>query len=229
MFDPTLQMRFWRNVSDAMSHSTEAAFATANIWQQQMLDAAAVKSKPQTAVTAGPFVFWPFQLPQPAVAALPAGGWPFFWWLEQMPKSRSAYPSAATFASFNAMAPWGPWAEFYRQSFELASPNGPLAQWTKTFAPFFPWPMMTWAMTQTPLTAMLMSSGVPYSVASPSAKAGTYAMDAAEAAREQMQQVYAAYRTDGGHTAQLVMLPWTLAASFMTLGQSNAPSSKKIH
>lgn len=231
MFDPTLQMRFWRNVSDAMSHSTEAAFATANIWQQQMLGAAAGQAKPQqTAGAATPFLFWPFQLPQPAVQTLPASAWPYLWWLQQAPQSRSTYPLAISSSSFNAMAPWGPWADFYRQSFELASPNGPLAQWAKTFAPFFPWPMMTWAMTQTPLTAMLMSSGVPYSVASPSAKAGTYALDAAEAAREQMQQVYAAYRSDGGHAAaQIVTLPWTIAASFMTGGKLGNPSIMQIN
>lgn len=223
MIDPALQMRFWRNFSDAMSHGTDAAFAAANIWQQQMFDAATQKS----AGTATPSLFWPFQLPQQAVQTSPVSAWPFLWWLEQAPKSSPTYSFAMSPASFNAMMPW---MNFYRQSFELVSPNGPLAQWTKTFAPFLPWPMMTWAMTQTPLTAMLMSSGVPYSVASPSAKAGTYAMDAAEAAREQMQQVYAAYRTDGGHAAaQFVMLPWTLAASFMTATQANAPSSTKIH
>jgi hypothetical protein len=75
---------------------------------------------------------------------------------------------------------------------------------------------MTWAYMQMPLTAMLMSSGMPYSVASPSAKASTAAMDAADAARQQLDKVYSAYRSDGGHAAaQLVILPWTLAATFM--------------
>lgn len=86
---------------------------------------------------------------------------------------------------------------------------------------------------------MMMSAGLPFAVASPSAKAGTAAMDAADAARQQMENMYSAYRSDGGHAAaQIATLPWAFAASLMTLDPANdhepapptpAVASKKGH
>ena len=194
MFDVALQMRFWRNLSDAMTHGTEAAFAAAAVWQKEMLAATQQPSRTPA-------------ISKPAVAPFPF--WPM---------------------GFAGNASTRRWANFYGEAMTALGPNGPYAQMAKTFAPYFPWPVMTWAYMQTPLTAMFMSSGMPYTVAAPSAKASTCAMDAADAAREQMEKVYSAYRSDGGHAAaQLVMLPWTLASSFMTAAQTNAPSSSKIH
>lgn len=80
-----------------------------------------------------------------------------------------------------------------------------------------PMPPMTWACMQLPLTCMMVSAGMPLSVATPSAKASTAAMDAADAARQQFAKVYSAYRSDGGHAAQLVSLPWNMAAAFAAL------------
>jgi len=55
-------------------------------------------------------------------------------------------------------------------------------------------------------------------------------MDAADAAREQMEKVYSTYRSDGGHAAaQIVALPWTMAASFMTGGKFGNPSIMQIN
>ena len=75
---------------------------------------------------------------------------------------------------------------------------------------------------------MIMSAGMPYKVASPSAKASTAAMDAAHAAHQQMDKIYSAYRSDGGHAAaQIVMMPWTIAASFLETQPNSTPNRRK--
>ena len=90
------------------------------------------------------------------------------------------------------------------------------------FGPFWNWAASPWAFMQTPITAMMMQAGFPYDVASPSAKASTAAMDAADAARQQLDNVFSSYRSDGGHAAaQFAALPWALAASFMSVAQSD--------
>lgn len=214
MIDPDLQLRFWRNISSAMLHGTDAAFAAAAEWQKEMLAAGKSPAPAPKSQNVLPMPFWPMGA------------------ADQLKTSSASLACFAPWAvaDTNAFSMMAQWANFYRDAMSVMGPNGPYAQWTKTFAPYFPWPAMTWAYMQTPLTAMLMQSGMPYTVAAPSAKASTYAMDAADAAREQIEHVYASYRTDGGHAAaQLVMLPWTLAASFMTAAQANAPSSTKIH
>lgn len=221
MFDVALQMRFWRNFSDAMTHGTEAAFAAAAVWQKEMLAATQEPSRSPalSKPAAMPLPFWPMSLLGSASTRSMASG-----------SSMACFAPWAVMSANDATSVFAPWANFYSQAITALGPNGPYAQMAKTFAPYLPWPVMTWAYMQTPLTAMLMSSGMPYTVAAPSAKASTCAMDAADAAREQMEKVYSAYRSDGGHAAaQLVMLPWTLASSFMTAAQTNAPSSSKIH
>lgn len=218
MIDPNLQMRFWRNFTDAMFHSTDAALAAAAEWQKDMLDA----GKAQKAIptkTQLPTPFWPMSFFDSPTSKRVASGSPM-----------ACFAPWAAVADGNAFSMMTQWANVYRDAMTAMGPNGPYAQIAKTFAPYFPWPAVTWAYMQTPLTAMLVSSGMPYAVAAPSAMASTCAMDAADAAREQMELVYASYRTDGGHAAaQLIMLPWTLAASFMTAARANAPSSTKIH
>lgn len=59
-----------------------------------------------------------------------------------------------------------------------------------------------------PMAFVMMSSGVPQSVAWPAAEANAAAVDAAQAATEAVEQAFSSYRSDGGHAvAQVVMLP----------------------
>jgi hypothetical protein len=84
------------------------------------------------------------------------------------------------------------YATLWSQSgFFPAAPLPAAAFWS------WPWRMMPWACYQSPLIVAMMSSGMPYSVASPAAKASTSAMDAAEALQEQWQLIIEAFRTDG--------------------------------
>lgn len=233
MIDADLQMRFWRNFTDAMFHSTDAALAAAAVWQNDVLAGKTPVKAPTVSPATLAFPFWPWAAfaspptPKPMQPAMP-----HMWWLAPAAPSAPSNPFAqmTPSAATSMMSAFAPWADMYWRAFSFMSPNSPMAQMTKTFAPFFPWPTWTWAYMQTPLTSMLMSSGMPYTVASPSARASTCAMDAADAAREQMEKVYSTYRSDGGHAAaQIVALPWTMAASFMTGGKFGNPSIMQIN
>ena len=52
------------------------------------------------------------------------------------------------------------------------------------------WGMSPWTMYQGPMVAMMLSYGVPYAVAAPTARASTSAMDAADAACAQWRLVF---------------------------------------
>ncbi|MEQ1650989.1 MAG: hypothetical protein ABL897_00720 [Hyphomicrobium sp.] len=243
MLDFDLQVRFWRGVTDAMMHNTEAAIAAASEWQDQMLRAD--KGKPSLANAASPafgFGVWPWTTASSTSQAS-------MWWLGPWQQfaspwtGQSSPSSAAPRAGFNCMTPFAsmspmfdmtPWFNmWFSQSLSAWSPQAKSASpwgtaWSPAwgfgtqpatsnpFAAFWPFQMLPFSYMQMPLTAMLMSAGMPYKVASPSAKASTSAMDAAEAARQQMEKVYSAYRSDGGHAAaQIITLPWSIAASFL--------------
>jgi hypothetical protein len=206
VFDFDLQMRFWRSVTDVMVHGAQAALAATTALQEQML---APVAKPQPTPQSSPML----AMFDPAV------------WMWGGPGIASQGP----FASVNPMSanPFldaSPWIEiFWRQSadmmpvVETAWGSFPQPNPAAMLAPFFGLAASPWAFMQTPLTAMIMQAGFPYDVASPSAKAGTAAMDAADAARQQMDHVMSAYRTDGGHAAaQFAAMPWSFAAAFMT-------------
>ena len=64
-----------------------------------------------------------------------------------------------------------------------------------------------------PIAFMLMSAGVPRSVAWPAAEANVAVMDAADAAAVTVKQVFASYQTAGGHAVS----PFWSPASLMTL------------
>ena len=193
VFDFDLQMRFWRSVTDAMVHSAQASMAAASAWQDVVL------ASPGAIKTADP----------------EAPVWPFF---AAVPDSNPWFPAARSLTEVS------PWVEiFWRQSADMmpmtetAWGSIPQANPAAMLAPFWGWAASPWAFMQTPLTAMMMQAGFPYAVASPSAKAGTAAMDAADAARQQMDNVFASYRSDGGHAAaRITTSPWDVAASLMT-------------
>jgi hypothetical protein len=52
------------------------------------------------------------------------------------------------------------------------------------------WNASPWSFYQGPLTAMMLSYGLPYSVAAPTARASTCAMDAADAAYAQWRSIF---------------------------------------
>lgn len=64
-----------------------------------------------------------------------------------------------------------------------------------------------------PMAYMMMSGGVPESVAVPTASANAAAADAVMAATQAIESATSSYRSDGGHAvAQVIMLPYPAAA-----------------
>lgn len=230
MFDYDLQVRFWRGLTDAMMHSTDASLATASAWQSAYL---------QSSDAAKP-------APVPVAPALTAASSPVsFWWLGPWQSMMSAAGSVASNVASPMCAPtprmitstptamaMNPWLGAWMQMF-VRMPTAPVPQmqpadfwkyWGASpakvfagpFASFWPWSAMRWDHVQSPITAMFMSVGMPFAIAAPSAKASTAALDAAHAAREQMDKLYAVYRSDSGHAvAQIAALPWAIAVSFI--------------
>ena len=197
MWDLNLQMRFWRSLTEAFLESTTASMAAAGEFQSKLL---AEDAPPKTKVIpAQVSPFNPFDWWQTAIACNP--------FLSPPTPPRREPTSGSMF--------WNPWLSV------PAAPQ-PADQWMKFYADLWTrppaWTASTpWALWQTPMTMMFMSFGMPHSVASPAARASAASFDAADAAQQQMQKVYSAYRSDGGHAAtQLIVMPWAIAASFMT-------------
>ena len=113
---------------------------------------------------------------------------PAFAWGWPVPASQAAPPV------------WNPFAWAAPQSF-AASPYSfggsgvaanPFAAWLGMF-PFAATPA-AW-----PMAYMFMASGVPRSVALPTAEANVAAMEAVDVAAVSVRQAFSNYRTDGGH------------------------------
>jgi hypothetical protein len=72
----------------------------------------------------------------------------------------------------------------------LTSPSA-ASGWQTLAAAGTMWGATPWTFYQGPLMAMMLSFGVPYAVAAPTARASTSAMDAAEAAYTQWRRMFA--------------------------------------
>lgn len=210
VLDFSLQMRFWRGVTEAFLEGTTASLAAASEFQSHLLAPSNNVAK------------------VPPVVAAPLMN-PFGWWQDMLAINpffaTRPDPQPAPSNPYQHFAVWNPWAAWAPPRPAPVTPEN----WMKLAMDLWTRPPMwaatnPWAMWQTPMTAMMMSAGMPFSVASPAARAGAASMDAADAAHQQMQKVYSAYRSDGGHAAaQLVVLPWAIAASFLSAEPSAEP------
>lgn len=180
MLNFDLQMRFLHSATDACLQFGHATAAAAEAWQEQFQDGTTAQRpapKPQSL-----FDLWAET---------------YHWWLSQYAAlwSQSGFFPAAPSPAAASL----PWAAAFgwqppRQPAFFAAPGS--ADFATAFWSW-PWRMMPWTCYQSPLIVAMMSSGMPYSVASPAAKASTSAMDAAEALQEQWQLIIEAFRTDG--------------------------------
>ncbi len=190
MVDPHLQERFRRRCTDAAFGYTAATTAAYAAFTEQVFNfwadvlAPPKQSKPSTPA-------WGWQAPARQEAP-PMPFAPFFW--AAAPQRGDRY-AGLPFAGFPfAGSPFAPGA----------SPS-PMQAWLDMWsAPPASWPM----------AFMLIASGMPHSVAWPTAEANAAVMDAADAAAVSVRQAFASYRSEGGHAvtrrswppAQLMML-----------------------
>lgn len=180
MFDFDLQMRFWRSAIDASMYWTEASVAAASAWQNQVMAASTQASRGTTATS--PNNVFSFALPQTANP-----------WASSLAMWQSFFPAPA----MPMMSPWNFFGANNGNSGAAMFPSfWPGMPQTSPQA-FFSWPSTPWAMFQTPMTAMMMSAGMPYDVAVPAAKASAATMEAADAAREQFAALMSFSGADG--------------------------------
>ena len=225
MFDFDLQLRFWRSAMDSMMHGTQASLASAAAWQDQAAARTSASQRPQTVV----YNPWAWMMPPQNDAW--GGAFKIFEMNPFLAPMLNALktPSNPFFPTQPAVAAWMPFGQTMTGSASGWTAPGAANFFPELMASFWTWPSSPWDLYRTPLTAMMMTAGLPYDVASPSAKAGTCAMDAADAARQQMDNLFSAYRSDGGHAAaQVLTLPWVFAASFAAgTDTSNAKQPQK--
>jgi hypothetical protein len=193
MLDTRLQERFARRCTDAAFGYTAATTAAYAAFADQVFDFWAGLLTPDRRGAPAPQVSWGWPMQMPAPAPRPElAPVPFLPFTWAAPRSRSA-PLDNPFAGANAA--FSAWLGMFPYA-------APPAAW--------------------PMAFMMMASGVPRSVAWPTAEANVAVMDAAEAATVSVQQVLASYRSDGGHAvahqqwpaAQLMMLAMLVPLNF---------------
>lgn len=117
--------------------------------------------------------------------------------------------------SQRALLPWAPFlAAAQAPGTQLALPFAPAAAnpyaallnaWTAAPAAMLEFWGMSRAPVAWPMAFMMISAGLPRSVAVPAAEANAAVLDAAEIAGEALQNAYSRYRTDSGHAAAHVV------------------------
>ena len=193
-------MRFAKSMNDAFfGFASMAVGAVSEVQQNAMQafdDADSTTTVPPVASPLDPFgvlSWWPAFVPAPsamAVATPPVFSWGQVWPAMQM------WPG---FSSNDDQNPWS--AAFGAASgFNQMTANSfAAADMVKSFWPAAAWQPFSWTMYKWPMTAMMVSAGVPHAVASPAADAGMATMDAVDAAREQASLIFAFF---GGDTTE---------------------------
>ncbi len=221
MVDPHLQQRFARRCADAAFGYSAAGTAAYAAFADQVLNFwTAVLQPPRRDAEVWS---WPVPAPRspvPAFPAMPLAQMAFgpFAWATAPPAPAPVLPTnpweamtAFTTARTKAMSGASMGASMMSAPVgnPLGNPMlgpmlGPMANPMTAWLAMFPFssPPSAW-----PMAFMLMSSGVPHSVAWPTAEANAAVMDAADAATQSIKQVFASYRTDGGHSSSAQAWP----------------------
>ena len=177
MLDTRLQERFTRRCTDAAFGYTAATTAAYAAFAEQVFNFWAGRAQPPPKPADDtPSPAWGWPLPAPRQEPPPMPFFPFFW---AAPPQRQSTPTGFPSPAFPLRAPFA----------VAASPSPIQAGSTYAAAPPAAWPM----------AFMMMASGVPRSVAWPTAEANVAVMDAADAAAVSVRQVIPSYRSDGGH------------------------------
>jgi hypothetical protein len=199
VIDSDLQLRFMKSANEAIFACASASVAALSAWQQHVIG---------NWGTAGVI----------PVQALPKGfgsPWAAFSWMG----APAGYGQPQTdfgsgfFQFAPAMKAWQQGATAWGggNSWPTSSPglfgSNPFTAFMSPdmMRTFWSMPRLPWSMYQMPWAAMLISNGVPASVANPAAQASAATLDAVEAANQQASRVFSAYRSDGGHASAQIM------------------------
>jgi len=230
MLDRDLQQRFASRCTDAAlgysaaSTAAYAAFAdqVLNFWSAVLQPAA----QPQPASQ-----LWNWPVPMAPPAPPPAPQFnpfnPFDWMLPALPPPKPAAPALPT-------NPWEAMSAFADAmsgalSAMSATPVRPLAPAINPMAAWLTTLPFASAPASWPMAFMMMSSGVPHTVAWPTAEANAAVLDAADAATQSIKQAFASYHTEGGHASThgtwpptdmltlMAMVPFNVGTMFTAL------------
>jgi hypothetical protein len=167
VFDCALHFRFLQKATEAMFEMGQASVAATLACQKRVLDDLIEGKAPASELPTMPawFAAWsppppPAPPPQPDIMQS---------WMAMANACSAYWMGAQTVA-----------ASGYRPVAITPFPAAAQAIWGVT----------PWTMYQAPMVAMMLSYGVPYAVAAPTARASTSAMDAADAAYAQWRLVF---------------------------------------
>ena len=177
MVDPKVQERFARRCTDAAFGYGTATTAAYAAFAGHVLDFWAGVLSPETK-------------PKPSP---PAWGWPVRQEPLPLPFAPFMWAGAPSMRDMT-LTPF-PFA-----AFPFPSRQTPFQAWLGLF-PFASAPA-AW-----PMAFMMIASGMPSSVAWPTAEANVAAIDAADAAAVTVRQAFSSYRSESGHTAQQMSPP----------------------
>jgi hypothetical protein len=220
MLDPELQKRFASRCTDAAlgysaaSTAAYAAFAdqVLNFWSA-VLQAPAAKPQPSSQLWNWPVPMAPPAPPPPTPQFNPFN--PFDWMLPAPPPPMPPAPALPT-------NPWDAMSAFANAmsgtlSAMSATPIRPLAPATNPMAAWLTTLPFASAPASWPMAFMMMSSGVPHTVAWPTAEANAAVLDAADAATQSIKKVFASYHSEGGHASSHGTWPPTDMLTLLTV------------
>lgn len=196
------QQRFASRCTDAAlgysaaSTAAYAAFAdqVLNFWSS-VLQPPTAKPQPSSQLWNWPVPMAPPEPPSPQFNPFN----PFDWMLPAPPPRKPPAPTLPT-------NPWEAMSAFANAMSEAlsamsATPVRPLAPATNPMAAWLTTMPFASAPASWPMAFMMMSSGVPHTVAWPTAEANAAVLDAADAATQSIKKVFASYHGEGGHAS----------------------------
>lgn len=196
------QQRFASRCTDAAlgysaaSTAAYAAFAdqVLNFWSS-VLQPPTAKPQPSSQLWNWPVPMAPPEPPSPQFNPFN----PFDWMLPAPPPRKPPAPTLPT-------NPWEAMSAFANAMSEAlsamsATPVRPLAPATNPMAAWLTTMPFASAPASWPMAFMMMSSGVPHTVAWPTAEANAALLDAADAATQSIKKVFASYHGEGGHAS----------------------------
>jgi hypothetical protein len=169
VFDYALHFRFLQKATEAMFEMGQASVAASLACQKRIYE----DMTPENLRAPEP-VSWPsWYVPPTSVARTPS-----------LPQPQPDF-TQSWLAMANACSAY--WTGFREMPAAQTMMMGglPLPPAVQAF-----WGITPWTMYQAPMVAMMLSYGVPYAVAAPTARASTSAMDAADAACAQWRLVF---------------------------------------
>lgn len=210
MYDFEAHVRFVRSAMDAWFNYTTAAIASCGAWQNHISNQLDTNAESKAQSLASPYeqaFSWWTSMFMPHMAQTKTSGPDFgagFFQFSPIHNLHNGFDPMAMFNPFNAFAvPTVP------------MPNAWASGWVEMMTAYSKvMPQFSWSVMQGPMTAWLMSAGLPYCVAAPTARGNAASMDAAVAARQGFDKMYASFRTDGGHASSPAPSPMEPMALF---------------